>query len=108
MNPDQARKLLAVIQGVGTAADEVMANGFVISGVKYALVRSERDEECELRFLVGRCKQFGSPVQGILIVPTYRALIFAVHDPLHSPELSFGKANVAMTCLADELMSQDI
>lgn len=108
VNPDQARKLLAVLQGTGGAAAEVTANGFVISGVRYALVRAELDEECELRYLVGRCKQFGAPVQGIIIVPTYRALLFAVHDPLHSPDLSFGRANVTMTCLAEELMSQNI
>jgi Profilin len=107
IKPDTARKLLGVLESTGSAAKDVFHNGFIISGVKYALNRAETDDESDLKFLVGRCKVRGEPVRGIIIVPTTTAILFAVHDPLHSPNLSFGRANIVVTVLAETLVQHN-
>jgi Profilin len=104
VKPDTARKLLAVLDSTGSAARDVFTNGFIVGGSKYTLNRAETDDESDLKFLIGRCKVRGEPVRGIIIVPTLTAIIFAVHDPLHSPDLSFGRANIAVTVLAETLV----
>jgi hypothetical protein len=103
VKPDTARKLLAVLESTGSAARDVFTNGFIVGGIKYTLNRAETDDESDLKFLIGRCKVRGEPVRGIIIVPTLTAIIFAVHDPLHSPKLSFGRANIVVTVLAETL-----
>jgi hypothetical protein len=109
---DQALKLLEVLHRAGAAAAaaaeaEVRASGFKVSGVRYALTRADTDEDSDCKYIIGRCKELDEPARGIIVCLTYQALIVAVHDPLHSPDLSFGKANVAITVLAEALMAQD-
>lgn len=104
---EQALRLGAALRGHGSAEAEVRSGGFAVGGAKYALTRLESDENVDVKFLIGRGKVKGQPVRGVIVAQSYQALIFAVHDPLHCPELSFGRANVAVTVLAEALMAQE-
>lgn len=107
VNRDQARKLLHAVQGDGSTLKEVLKGGFSVAGVKYTVVRVETDDHSDLRYVIGRCKVYGEPALGIIVCRTYQSIIFAVHDPTHTAKLSFGRANLAITVLAETLMAQN-
>lgn len=107
LRPATARKLVAALEGVGAAEREVLASGFRVNGSRYAVARIENDDSTDMRVLLGRCKDPGSPSRGVIVCMTTQALIVAVHDPLEAPDLSFGRTNVAVTVLADTLIAQN-
>lgn len=107
VNRDQARKLLHALQGQGSTQAEVLYGGFSVAGVKYAVTRVEADDYSDLKYILGRCKVHGAPSLGIIVCRTFQSILFAVHDPLYTASLSFGRANLAITVLAETLMAQN-
>lgn len=102
-----AALLRGALRGDGKAAAELRDAGFQVGDTRYAVARIECDDNSDVKYLIGRGKERDEPVTGVIIAQTYKATIFAVHDPLHSPDLSFARANVVVTVLADQLMAQD-
>ncbi len=84
------------------AENKLKERGFTVAGTRYALSRLENEDD-EVRYLVGRCKETGQPSRGVIVARTARTLIFGVHDPIYSRNTSFEKCLVSMYTLADML-----
>lgn len=99
------KKLVAALERAGAAQAELLHSGFLFDGARYAVSRIDSDDTFDAPVLLGRCKDTGAPTRGVIVCLTTQAVIFVVHDPLEAPELSFGKTNVAVSALADVLIS---
>lgn len=88
------------------ALRSVQQKGFTVQGRAYALNRFE-DGDDDISFLVGRCKQNGSAVRGVVVARTAQTVIIGVHDPIFAEGISFGKSSVAMFQLAESLVSMN-
>lgn len=107
VSPADAALVRGALRGDGDAAAALRAAGFEVGGTRYAVARIECDDNADFKYLIARGKEKGEPATGVIVAQTYKATIFAMHDPLHSPDLSFARANVVVTVLADQLMAQD-
>lgn len=84
----------------------IQEKGFTIQGRAYAMNRYEQGED-EMSFLIGRCKQHGSASRGVCIARTAQTVIIGLHDAIFAEGISFGKSNVALYQLAEQLTSMN-
>ena len=95
--------LIGALEGDVDSKDTLVQKGFTVSGMKFALNKIENEDD-EVRYLIGRCKQYGSPSCGVIVAKTLRTIIFGLHDPIYANNNSFGKCTVCLYQLADMLI----
>lgn len=103
VSSSEAKAILPALEGEVDAENALKEKGFTVAGTRYALNRLENEDD-EVRYLIGRCKQTGTPSRGVIVARTARTLIFGVHDPIYARDVSFAKCSVSMYQLADMLM----
>lgn len=97
----EATRLAAALEGDEDAVDTLKERGFTVAGTCYALNRIENQDD-EVRYLIGRCKETGQPSRGVVVTRTSRTLIFGVHDPI-GEKRSFEQCAVSIYRLGDLL-----
>lgn len=97
----EATRLIAALEGDGEAVEALKERGFTVAGTCYALNRIENLDD-EVRYLIGRCKETGTPSRGVVVTRTSRTLIFGVHDPI-GERRSFEQCAVSIYRLGDML-----
>lgn len=92
----------AALVGDDKATRTLRKHGFSVAGVSYTLSRLENEDD-DVHWLIGRCKETGEPSRGVVVARTQRTLLFGVHDPLYARGFSFQQSNSAMYTLAELL-----
>lgn len=104
--PKEILRLAAALNNDQDALSTLHQKGFTIQGRGYAINRFEEQED-DIAYIVGRCKQHGSAVRGVIVARTPHTIIIGVHDPIFAEGISFGKSKIAISQLAESLSSMN-
>lgn len=100
----ELRPLVAALSKTPGALEHLQLDGFELQRRGYAFIRCEEIDD-DIAVLVGRCKQYGSAVRGVIAAMTQRTIVVGIHNPVFANGLAFGQGMIGVCELADSLVS---